>query len=53
MGDKNEVKCKKLFQNKIVLVNGYILRALCIVGMIKKQETDDHVQKGFGSDEVT
>lgn len=53
MGDKNRVKCTKFLQDKLVLVTAIYFASCDIVGKIMKQETGDHVQKGFGSDEVT
>ena len=56
MCDKIGVKCTKLVQDKVL---SWLRRyTSCdigerIVGMIRKQETGDQVQKGFGSDEVT
>jgi hypothetical protein len=49
MGDKNGVKYTKLFWDKIVLVTTIYFAPCDIVGIIMKQETDDHVQRSFGS----
>jgi len=50
---KMELNVQNCFRIRLSWLTVIYFAPYDIVGMIIKQETGDHVQKGFGSDEVT